>query len=96
VQLSTLLAEINAPIGNALRGKAMTTYVTTAGSDGYAVVLSLAEVDTDFPENQVIVADTRVGQLLGKNGPFQLIVPEDKRPARWVHKLVSTALHHAE
>jgi hypothetical protein len=96
VPLSTLLAKINAPMGNELRGKAMTTYVTATGSDGYGVVLSLAEVDPDFHDNQVIVADARDGQPLGKNGPFQLIVPGDKRPARWVHNLVSITLNRAE
>jgi hypothetical protein len=96
VPLATLLVRINAPMGNALRGKAMTTYVTATGSDGYAVVLSLAEVDPDFHENQIIVAEARDGQALGKNGPFQLIVPGDKRPARWVHNLVSIALERAQ
>jgi hypothetical protein len=95
VPLATLLAKINAPMGNQLRGAAMTSYVMATGSDGYAVVLSLAEVDTDFHENQVIVADARDGQPLGKNGPFQLIVPGDKRPARWVHNLVSITLKRA-
>jgi hypothetical protein len=96
VALATLLAKLNAPMENALRGKAMTTYVTATGSDGYAVVLSLAEVDPDFHDNQVIVADARDGQPLGKDGPFQLIVPGDKRPARWVRNLVSISLQHAE
>ncbi len=96
VQLSTLLAKINAPMGNALRGNAMTTYVIATGSDGYAVLLSLAEVDPDFHENQVIVADGRDGQPLRKGGPFQLIVPGDKRPARWVHNLVSITVEQRQ
>jgi hypothetical protein len=69
--------------------------VTAAGSDGYSVVLSLAEVDPSFREGQVIVADARNGQPLGKSGLFQLIVSDDKRPARWVHNLVSISLHSA-
>jgi hypothetical protein len=96
VPLATLLGKINAPIGNQLRGKAMTSFVVASGSDGYVVVLSLAEVDPEFHENQVIVADSRDGQPLGKNGPFQLIVPGDKRPARWVHNLVSITLQRAQ
>jgi hypothetical protein len=96
VPLATLLAKIDAPIGSQLRGDAMTTYIIATGSDGYAVVLSLAEADPEFHENQVIVADARDGQPLGKNGPFQLIVPGDKRPARWVHNLVSITLNRAE
>src|SRR6202167_2004631 len=89
VPLADLLAKVNAPLGKELRGKAMTSYVIATGSDGYSVVLSLAEVDPDFHQGQVLVADRRDGQPLGKNGPFQLIVSNDKRPARWVHNLES-------
>jgi hypothetical protein len=38
------------------------------------------------------VADALDGHPLGKPGPFQLIVSEDKRPARWVHNLISISL----
>jgi hypothetical protein len=92
VPLPTLLAKVNAPLGKELRGDAMTSYVLATGTDGYSVILSLAEVDPEFHEGQVLVADTRDGQSLGKNGPFQLIVPDDKRPARWVHNLNSITL----
>lgn len=95
VPLATLLARVNAPIGKELHGEAMTSYLVAGGSDGYSVVLSLAEVDPSFHEGQVIVADTRDGQPLGKSGPFQLIVSDDKRPARWVHNLDFITLQHA-
>jgi hypothetical protein len=78
VPLSTLLAKVNAPLGKELHGEAMTSYVIATGSDGYSVVLSLAEVDPDFHEGQVLVADTRDGKPLGNNGPFQLIVSVDR------------------
>jgi hypothetical protein len=95
VPLATLLAKVNAPLGKELHGEAMTSCVIATGSDGYSVVLSLAEVDPSFHEGQVLVADTRDGQPLGENGPFQLIVPDDKRPARWVHNLNSITVQHA-
>jgi hypothetical protein len=96
VPLAALLAKVNAPLGNELRGEAMTSYVIATGSDGYSVVLSIAEVDPSFQEGQVLVADTRDGKPLGKNGPFQLIVSNDKRPARWVHNLESITLQRAQ
>jgi hypothetical protein len=92
VPLATLLAKMNAPLGKELHGEAMTSYVVATGSDGYSVVLSLAEVDPEFHAGQVLVADARDGKPLEKNGPFQLIVSDDKRPARWVHNLVSIRL----
>jgi len=44
---------------------------------------------------RVLVADSREGAPLAKSGPFELIVTDDKRPARWVHNLVSIALLNA-
>jgi hypothetical protein len=95
VPLATLLEKVNAPLGKELRGEVMTNYVIASGSDGYSVVLSLAEVDPNFREAQVLVADMREGQPLGGSGPFQLIVPGDERPARWVRNLTSITLQRA-
>ena len=47
-------------------------------------------------QEKTIVADTRTGLPLGKYGPFQLIVPGDSRPARWVHNLNSIQLQQAQ
>jgi hypothetical protein len=95
VPLATLLEKVNAPLGKELHGEAMTSYVVATGSDGYSVVFSLAEIDPEFHAGQVLVADAREGKPLEKNGPFQLIVSDDKRPARWVHNLNSIALKQA-
>jgi hypothetical protein len=95
VPLAVLLAKLDAPLGEHLRGKALASYIVASGSDGYSVVLSIAEADPSFHGGDILVADTRDGQPLGKSGPFQLIVSEDKRPARWVHNLVSISLQDA-
>ncbi len=95
VPLAVLLAKLDAPLGEQLRGKALANYIVASGSDGYSVVLSIAEADPSFHGGEILVADTRDGQPLGKSGPFQLIVSEDKRPARWVHNLVSISLQSA-
>ena len=92
VPLAALLAKLNAPLGDQLHGKAMRTGVVARGSDGYEVLLSLAEVDPAFHGGDVIVADALDGKPIEKNGPFQLVVSEDKRPARWVRNLVSISV----
>ncbi|MGD0403479.1 MAG: hypothetical protein ABSB66_09790 [Candidatus Acidiferrales bacterium] len=92
VPLAVLLAKAGAPLEENLRGKALTNYVVATGSDGYSVVLSLAEVDPTFHDGQIVVADSRDGQPLTTSGPFQLIVSEDKRPARWVRNLVTISV----
>jgi hypothetical protein len=95
VPLAELLAKLDVPLGEKLRGKALANCIVASGSDGYSVVLSIAEADPSFHGGEILVADTRDGQPLAKSGPFQLIVSEDKRPARWVHNLVSISLQDA-
>ena len=88
--LAGLLKQAGAVQGAQLRGKAMATYVVAEGSDGYRVIYSLAELDSDFQDSEVIVADTMDGKPLGdKLGPLRLVAPHDKRPARWVRMLRS-------
>jgi hypothetical protein len=96
VLLETLLAKASAPVGKEFRKEALRTYLLASGTDGYSVLLSLAEVDSTFHAGQVIVANAREGQPLGRKGPFQLIVPGDSRPARWVHNLNSIKLQQAQ
>jgi hypothetical protein len=96
VPLETLLAKANAPVGKEFHKEALRTYLLASGTDGYSVLLSLAEVDSGFRTRQVIVVDQRDGQPLGKYGPFQLIVPGDTRPARWVHNLKAIRVQQAQ
>ena len=96
VPLSDLLAKFGAPTGDRLRSKAMSDYIVATGSDGYKAVLSLA-TDPSFHPGDVLVADTMDGKPIGdKDGPFRLVVSEDKRPARSVHNLVSIELRTAD
>jgi len=90
VLLSDIFRKAGAPMAHDLRGATMTTYVVAEASDGYRVIFSMAELDSDFTDADAIVADTVDGTPLGPNeGPFKLVVPHDKRPARWVRMLQS-------
>ena|SRR5579871_6855872 len=90
VPLQELLKEAGIPTGENLRGKALTTCIIVSASDGYQVVFSLAELDEGIGNVQVLVADSEDGKPLGdKAGPLRLVVPSDKRPARWVRMVKS-------
>jgi hypothetical protein len=96
VLLSDVLAKINAPMGEKLRGPLLLTYVKAGASDNYHVLLALADVDPEMRPNEIIVADTMNGAALdAKQGPLKLIVPGDKRPARSVRMLTTILLHQA-
>jgi len=97
VRIADLLAKLGVPLGDALRGKALANYVIATGSDAYKSVLALGEVDPSFHPGEVIVADAMDGKPLDPhNGPFKVVVTEDKRPARSVRNLVSIELRLAQ
>ena len=90
VPLSALLEKAGVPHGGEMRGPWMASYLRVDAADGYRVVYSLAELDSDFLDSGVIVADTMNGAPLGPGeGPFKLVAPHEKRPARWVEMVKS-------
>jgi DMSO/TMAO reductase YedYZ molybdopterin-dependent catalytic subunit len=96
VLLEYLLRKAGVPQGENLRGPAMASYILADATDGYRVVFSLAELDSGILDSEVIVADTMDGAPLGaKQGPFRLVAPHEKRPARWVRMLKSITVARA-
>ena len=88
VLLHDVLERAGAPFGKQLRGKALSNYVLATASDGYAVVYTLTEMETDFSDGDLLLADKTKGQPLpAEQGPFRIIVPHDKKPARWLRML---------
>jgi DMSO/TMAO reductase YedYZ molybdopterin-dependent catalytic subunit len=96
VLLEDLLTKAGVPQGEQLRGASMATYVIAEAADGYRVVFSLAELDSGILESEIIVADTMDGApLSAQQGPFRLVAPHEKRPARWVRMLKSITVIRA-
>ncbi len=92
-----LMAQVGMPAAKDVHGKALSEYIVATGADGYKAVLALAEAEPDFHPGDVLVADTLDGKPLdAKEGPFKLVVSEDKRPARSVHNLVKLELKQAQ
>ena len=88
--LEEILNRAGIPLGEQLRGRTMATYVLVEAEDGYRVVFSLAELDSEILESEVIVADTIDGApLVAQQGPFRLVASHKKRPARRVRMLKS-------
>lgn len=89
VTLEEVLQHAGAPSGEQLRGHGLGTIVRVTASDHYQVVFSLGELDPMLGNEQVLLADTQDGHPLTKDGPFRLVVPGDKRPARWIHNVTT-------
>ena len=67
--------------------------VLVEATDGYRAVFSLAELDAELTDRVVLLADTKDGQPLPpREGPFRIIVPGEKRPARWVRQVTAVTV----
>lgn len=86
--MGEILKRAGAPLAAELRGNAIATYVVASATDGYQVVLSLAELDSTFTRNDIIVADTIDGKpLFAYRGPLRIVAPKDMRGARSIRML---------
>ena len=64
--------------------------VAVRGFDGYAVDFSMAELSPSIGNRSVWIAlDVDGKPFVGEDGPVELIVPSDVKPARWVHGVVA-------
>lgn len=92
--LGDLLRAAGAKLGkDELKGKDLGAYVVIEAADGYRATFSVAELSADFTDKAVIVADLRDGKPFDdKTGPFQVIVPDDKKHGRWVRQVTAIRL----
>jgi len=84
-----MLRRAGAPLGSELRGPKMRLYLLVKACDGYAAVFALPEFDAGFTDRVILLADRRQGHALGTvEGPLRLVVPGEKRRARWVRQVI--------
>jgi DMSO/TMAO reductase YedYZ molybdopterin-dependent catalytic subunit len=92
VALTAILQKAGAPLGKDLHGKALASYVVVTARDGYRVVFALPELDPAFTDaaQHIILVDTVGGKPLPeKQGPVRIIVPQEKKGARWIRMVES-------
>jgi len=88
VLLTDVLAKVLTPAGEKYHHTSASYYLVAEGRDGYRAVFSWAELDPSFTDKAVFVATKRDGKPLAENeGQFELVVPGEKRKARWVRQL---------
>jgi DMSO/TMAO reductase YedYZ molybdopterin-dependent catalytic subunit len=89
VPLIEVLAKAGVPSGKELRGKALSLFVVVEAADGYRAVFALAELDREFTDRVILLADRRDDKPLPAHaGPLQVIVPGEKKHARWVRQVI--------
>jgi hypothetical protein len=89
VPLIELLAKVDVPRGEQVKGELLLTGIIAEGTDKYEVLYALAEVDPSIHAGDVLVADSVNDHKLDKDGAFKMVSTQEKRPARWVRNLTS-------
>jgi len=90
VILTELLKKAGATLGPELKGKNLTKYLLITASDNYQVVFALAELDKTFTDRMIILADQVDGKPLPTGeGPFRIIVQDEKKPARCIREVTT-------
>lgn len=93
VSLLALIDRAGAPAGEPVRGIAMMSYIVISAADNYHVLFALPELDASFNRHLVLIADQRDGTPFdSKEGPYRLIVPWERRDARWVREVTAVDL----
>src|ERR1700760_553274 len=88
VSLGSILERAGVPRGEKLRGKALRAIVVITASDGYEVIFTLPDTDPAFTDRIIMLADKKDGKPLpAKEGPFRIVAPSEKRPARWIRNV---------
>jgi hypothetical protein len=90
VALKTVLEKAGVEFGHSMRGKRLASCLLVEAADGYRAVIALPEIDPDFTDKQVVLAYLQDGKPLdAKAGPYRIVIPDEKRMARWVRQVTN-------
>ena len=90
IPLKAVLEKGGATLGDSLRGKRMSQCLLVQAADGYSAVIALPEIEPEFTSGEVFLADGQDGKPLdAKAGPLRIVIPADKKMARWVRQVTA-------
>ena len=90
VSLKALLERAGVGFGESMKGKRLASCLLAEAADGYRVVIALPEIDPAFTDKQVVLAFLKDGKPLdAKEGPYRIVIPDEKRMARWVRQVTT-------
>ena len=96
VALVDVLKAAGVKFGQDMTRKALANFLVVEAADQYRAVFAMPELDPAFTDRVIVLADRRDKKPLDeKHGPFQIIVPGEKRHARWVRQVVSLKIGRA-
>ncbi|WP_183557021.1 molybdopterin-dependent oxidoreductase [Mucilaginibacter sp. SP1R1] len=94
VIVSEILKNAGVTLGPELKGENLTKYLLVEASDGYQVIFALAELDKGYTDRAIILADQVDGKPLAPgDGPYRIIVQDEKKPARCIKQVTAMQIH---
>jgi hypothetical protein len=90
VTMKSVLERGGVTFGESMKGKRLSNCLLVEAADGYRVVIALPELDPAFTDKQILLVFLRDGKPLGeKEGPYRIVIPDEKRMARWVRQVTN-------
>lgn len=93
VALADVLAKAGIGLGDSVKKKIITSYIIVTAADNYKAIYTLPEIDPIFANRTIILANRVDKQPLPEGyAPYQIIVPGEKKHARWMRQVKSIQL----
>src|ERR1700730_1883028 len=90
VTLKSVLEKAGVTFGESMKGKRLASCLLVEAADGYRAVIALPELDPAFTDKQTLLAFLQNEKPLnGKEGPYRIVIPDEKRMARWVRQVTT-------
>ncbi|MFZ3265639.1 MAG: molybdopterin-dependent oxidoreductase [Terriglobales bacterium] len=90
VSLKAVLERGGVGFGETMKGNRLASCLLVEAADGYRVVIALPEIDSAFNDKQFVLAFLKDGKPLNdKEGPYRIVIPDEKRMARWVRQVTT-------
>ena len=90
VPLLSLVQAAKPRLNAKIKNHSLAFVIVVRAEDGYMVAFSLGELLPAYGRREVWLAlDHGDSPLTDKEAPIALLVPEDEKPSRWVHRVTS-------
>jgi hypothetical protein len=88
VTIADLLTKAGVMLGDSAKKHTVTSYIIVTAADNYKAIYTMAEIDPLFANRSIILADREDKKALPvQDGPFQIIVPGEKKHGRWIRQV---------
>ncbi len=96
VDLREVLKLAGVKFGEEGKKSNLVSYLAVKAADNYRAVFAMLELKPDFTDKVIILADSRDGKPLSKEeGSLRLVVPDEKKQARWVRQVIALKIRKA-